>query len=657
MANPRTSKELPAAGAGDPDRVGVTDKEDTHRSEDRLDSWKEIANYLGRDKRTVQRWERTESLPIHRHEHEKKSTVYAYTSELDEWRKTRQPKDDPEADAAFEPDPEDENGADEIGEQEIPPVPEPRAPLTPTRSGSPREWFRAIAPRLILFGSVALLVFTASYFGYKYFSGKISRLDKVRLVVLPFSNLSGDAKQDYVSAGLTEEITTQLGRLDPQHLSVIAPTSAKLVSHEAVTQIGEQLRVKYVLEGSVQSVASQIRIEVRLIETSGASYAWTQSFTRQLSDLLQVESDVADAVGRQILAALPAPPPSKARDTSPSIGPAPTSGIVGPQEIAKSRDDYLRGLFTWGSRGDFRANSDLRGSIDFYQQAIQEDPSYAQAYAGLAAATAILGQVPNDGLAPRDAKPKAREAAKRALQLDPRLGDAHAVLGNVAMSYDWDLAAAEKELQRAIELNPNDSTSHEWYAHLLIVEGRNGEALAEARRSLDLSPVSPLFHTVLAETYYYGRNYDAAIERAQQVVNLHPDYLLAQFWLGSAYREKKMYAQAVQTFDRARKLSGDNPAMVMAYGHAQAIAGNAAEARAALHTLEQLRATRFVPSLYPAGIYLGMGDSSKALDLLDRAYEERIDRLVFLGVDPMADPLRSNPRFRDLLHRIGLPAT
>ncbi len=225
------------------------------------------------------------------------------------------------------------------------------------------------------------------------------------------------------------------------------------------------------------------------------------------------------------------------------------------------------------------------------------------------------------------------------------------------MSYDWDLAAAEKELQRAIELNPNDSTSHEWYAHLLIVEGRNGEALAEARRSLDLSPVSPLFHTVLAETYYYGRNYDAAIERAQQVVNLHPDYLLAQFWLGSAYREKKMYAQAVQTFDRARKLSGDNPAMVMAYGHAQAIAGNAAEARAALHTLEQLRATRFVPSLYPAGIYLGMGDSSKALDLLDRAYEERIDRLVFLGVDPMADPLRSNPRFRDLLHRIGLPAT
>lgn len=466
------------------------------------------------------------------------------------------------------------------------------------------------------------------------------------MVVLPFKNLSADAKQDYISAGLTEEITTQLGRLDPQDLSVIAPTSAKVVSHEAITEIGHQLQVKYVLEGSVQSVASQIRIDVRLIKTSDASYAWTQSFTRDLSDFLNVESDVADTVGRQILATLPAP----AKETAAGLHTVPTevATTVSPT-IAKSRDDYLRGRFIWSSRGD------LPGSIKLFKVAIQEDPSYAEAYAGLAAATAILGQVPNDGLAPRDAKPQAREAAQRALKLDPRLADAHAVLGNVALSYDWDLATAEKELQQAIALNPNDPTAHQWYGHLLIVEGRNSEALSEDLHSLDLDPANPLFPTSLAESYYFGRNYDAAIEQAQRALKLHPDYPLAQFWLGSAYREKRMYPQALQTFERARQVTGDIPAMIMAYGHAQAVSGNAQEARNALHKLEQLRATRYVPDLYPAAIHVGLGEKDEAFRLLDSAYQQRVDRLVYLKFDPMADPLRSDPRFAQLLKNIGLP--
>src|SRR5256885_529838 len=495
------TSDTPAGGAtSGPKGTTLPDK--------KLDSWGEIASYLGREVRTVQRWERTEGLPVHRHEHKKKSTVYAYAVELDAWIKQRQPKDDPEADDAFVPEPDSADipsGADSgdatltvstsdvIDERE-------RVPQPGTESKLPKP---PIGKRSILLQAAAVILCLAGlgYGVYRWLGPAAVSNEKVRLVVLPFNNLSGDTKQDYVSAGLTDAITTQLGRLDPQRLSVIAPTSAKLVSHEAITQIGQQLHVKYVLEGSVQSVASQIRIDVRLIETSDSSYAWTQSFTRELSDFLRVESDVADTVGRQMLAALPAPPPSKARGPSPSIGPAPSSGIVhaSSPEFAKSRDDYLRGLFTWGSRGDWRGNVDLIGRIEFYQKAIQEDPSYAEAYAGLAAATAILGQVPNDGLAPRDAKPKAREAAQHALQLDPRLAEAHAVLGNVAMSYDWDLATAEKELQQSIALNPNDPGAHEWYAHLLIVEGRNAEALAEARRALDLSPVSPLFHTVLAE--------------------------------------------------------------------------------------------------------------------------------------------------------------
>ena len=350
-----------------------------------------------------------------------------------------------------------------------------------------------------------------------------------------------------------------------------------------------------------------------------------------------MESDVSAAIARQILATLPLPP-------SPQPAPSQGSGTVhaATPEIAKSRDAYRRGKFAWGGRGD------LRGSIIFFEQAIHDDPSYAEAYVGLAASTAILGQVPNDGIPPRQAKSKAREAAQRALQLNPHLAEAHAVLGNVA-TMDWDLATAEKELRRAIELNPNDPTPHEWYCHLLLVEGHNSEALAEIHKALDLDPVSPLMHDVVAETYYFSRSYDAAIEEAQQILKLHPGDLYALFWLGSAYREKKMYPQAIETFH----LAGDNAAMIMAYGHTQAMAGNAQEARAALQKLQQLAVNRFVPSLYPAAIHVGLGEMDEAFRLLELAHEERIDRLVYLNVDPMADPLRTDPRFAQLMAKIG----
>src|SRR5258708_28546166 len=195
------------------------------------------------------------------------------------------------------------------------------------------------------------------------------------------------------------------------------------------------------------------------------------------------------------------------------------------------------------------------------------------------------------------------------------------------MGYDRDIDTAEKELRRAIELDPNNPTPHEWYCHLLIVQGHNSEALAEAHHALDLDPVNPLFHDVVAETYYFGRSYDAAIDEARQVVKLHPGDLSAQFWLGSAYREKKMYPQAIETFQQARQLSGDNPAMLMAYGHTQALAGNVSEARAALRKLEQLAGTRFLPNLYPAALHVGMGHHDDAFRLLDLGFQEHSARV------------------------------
>src|SRR5260370_1444529 len=301
--------------------------------EKKLVSWKEIAAHLGREVRTVQRWATTEGLPVHRHEHTKKSTVYAYPIELHEWVRNRRPVHDPEADSAFARDQE-------------------------------------------------------------------------------------------------------LGELDPSHLGVIAATSSRIVAKQDIPDIGRTLNVKYVLEGSVHRAGNQVRIDVQLIQVSDETHLWADSFTRELSDVLQVESDVSAAIARQILATLPLPP-----QPEPLLRPGTVHAAT--PEIAASRHAYHQGKFAWGSRFD------LRSSIAFFQEAIRLDPSYAEAYAGLAGATAILGQAPNDVMQPGEAKPKAREAAQKALQLTPTLAEAHAVLCNLAMS-DSDFATAEKELLLAI---------------------------------------------------------------------------------------------------------------------------------------------------------------------------------------------------------------
>ncbi len=600
----------------------------------KLVSWKEIATHLGREVRTVQRWETTEGLPIHRHEHQKKSTVYAYAGELDDWFKKRQPVDDPEADAAFVPDPDTLEANSTTGNGD------PVAPIPVTVPVEPPP--PPIGKRIAVAAAAVAILCLLSYGVYRGFHGGAATQDKIRLVVLPFVNISGDSKQDYLSAGLTDVITTQLGRLDPEHLRVIAPTSAKVMSGKSIAEIRQKLDVQYILEGSVQPVANQIRIDIRLIQASDEAQAGSDSFTRELSDFLLVESDVAEAVARKMLATLPVASQSAASQA------IPPPGSVTSEAASKSSEAFLKGEILWTSRGD------LKKSINFFEEAIHENPYNALAYAGLARATAIIGQVPNDGMPPQGAKPKARAAAQRALQLDPRLAEAHAVLGNVAMSYDWDFSTAEKELKTALDLNPNYSTAHEWYAHLLLVEGRYDEALAESHHLLEIDPDTLLFKAVRAEILYYARRYDEAVAEASSVLRLHPDFVLASYWLGCAYREKKMYPEAIATFERARKMTGDWPFIVMASGHAQALAGNTVEATNALNKLTQMKQARLIPDIYPAAIYVGLGDKDQAFHFLAAAYQERVDRLVYLKVEPMADPLRSDPRFAQLLAKIGL---
>jgi TolB-like protein/tetratricopeptide (TPR) repeat protein len=610
---------------------------DPPSDEPRLESWGEIAAYLRREIRTVQRWERYQGLPVRRLLIGKLGSVYAYRSELDKWYRERQPpaeSDEPEAEkttngeiaaqATVSSAEEKRKSNGDASAAEVPPPP-------------PRITRSHITIALVALTVLAVAVPSVYFVRGGHFPIR-STNGKIRLVVLPFANLSGDPQQDYFSAGLTDEMITQLGRLDPERLGVIAATASKLIAGKSIADIGRTFDVQYVLQGSARRAGNHVRIDVQLVQVSDQTHLWANSYTGDLGDILNVQDEVAAAVAGQIRVALPvgAPGVNGAKGTPRAINP-------------EAYDAYLRARFYWTDRAD------LHKSIDAYLQAINKDPNYALAYAGLASAYALLGQVPYDDMLPADAKPKARQAAERALQLDPQVGEAHSVLANVSFSYDWDFDAAEREFQRALTPGQNDPTAHQWFSHYCIVRNRLQQALEENSRTLGLDPVSPLFNTSRAEILYNARQYEAAITQANRTIEQYPTYPLAYIWLGSAYREKKMYKEALEAFSRGLQLSGGQPAIAALYGHALGLSGDTAGARKVLSDLQHLAQKRYVSAIYFACVYTGLGDKKMALDWLDKAYKERNDRLVYLNVDPMADSLRSEPRFRDLMQRLHLP--
>lgn len=618
--------------------LGERQKPSPPTDEPRLESWGEIAAYLRREIRTVQRWEKYQGLPVRRLQIGKLGSVYAYRSELDKWYRERQPQAE-----------NGEEDGEKAGDGDIAAHVAASAEADVSESGGqasssepppsrPRVTRLHIAITLLSLLFLAAVTPAVYLLRRAHFTARSASPGKIRLVVLPFTNLSGDPQQDYFSAGLTDEMTTQLGRLDPERLGVIAATASRLFVGKPIAEIGRTLNVQYALEGSVRRGGNHVRIDVQLIQVSDQTHLWADSYTGDLGDILRVQDEVTAAVAAQIRVALPvgALGVNGAKGTARTINP-------------EAYDEYLRGRFYWTNRGD------LYKSIDAYEKAIHKDPSYALAYAGLASGYALLGQVPYDDMRPGDAKPKARQAAERALQLDPQLAEAHSVLANVSYSYDWDFDAAEREFQRALALGQNDPTAHLWFSHYCIVRNRLEQALEENSRTLALDPVSPLFNTERAEIYYNGRQYDSAIAQSRRTIDQYPTYPLAYIWLGSAYREKKMYKEALEQFSQGVKFSGNRPAMLALYGHALALSGDAAGAREVLADLQHLAQSRYVSSLYFAGVYTGLGEKSTALDWLDKAYEERNDRLVYLNVDPMADPLRSEPRFRDLMKKLNLP--
>jgi TolB-like protein/DNA-binding winged helix-turn-helix (wHTH) protein/Tfp pilus assembly protein PilF len=515
-------------------------------------------------------------------------------------------------------------------------VPDLRSAVTPVAAESRWRW-------PLLLGMFILLVVIAGLALGIYSQRSRSRVrpaapgGRAMLAVLPFENLTGDASQDFFSDGLTEEMIAQLGDLDPQHLGVIARTSVMQYKHttKALDQIGHELGVQYALEGSVRSDSGKLRISAQLIELNGQTHLWTRQYDREPGNVLALQSEIAQETANEIRFKIG----DHERINSgqpPLLSPAASEAYV----------LYLKGLYF----SNKRTTQGLQQSLQYFQKAVDKDPTYAQAYAGLAQSYALIAGY--GGSPPTEAMPKARAAARRALELDERLPEAHSALAVIAQNYDWDWATAEKEYRRAIQLNPNYATAHHWYAECLALQGRFNEAFPEIESARKLDPLSLIVAADYGAILYFSRQYDRAIEQFRAVLEMEPNFPRAHM-LVWAYVQKGQFADALADIEASR--IGNNPAWSWAMvAYVEGRSGDRARAKLAFEPLQRMEVRHRLDSLSLAIAYIGMGDNDKALASLEKAYLEHSSSLSALKVDPTYDPLRSDPRFQELLRRLRL---
>src|SRR5215470_6113420 len=496
-----------------------------------------------------------------------------------------------------------------------------------------RRWAVAVAAAAMIIVGVAVYVQWS-----RWRAPARASSGRVMLAVLPFENLTGDASQDYFSDGLTEEMIGQLGRLDPQRLGVIARTSVMHYKHvpQSLQQIGRELGVQYVLEGSVRRDADKARISAQLIQLKDQTHLWSREYDRELGSLLTLQREIAREAADEIQITFGTP-----KHTAVAV---PTG--ASPALDSQAHDLYLKGLYFWNKR----TVEGFQQAIHYFKNAIDIDPNYAQAYTGLANSYSLLtgyAEAPGERY-----MTKARTAALRALELEPSLAEAHTALALVVQNYDYDWETSEKEFRRAIELNPNYSTAHHWYAEHLMWMGRFDEAFQESEKARQLDPLSLIIAVDYADILYNARQYDRAIAQLRAVHEMDPNFPRVGILIGS-YIEKGMFpeALAVVKSPSARENLRWYWAL-QAYVHGRA--GQREEARGALRKLEDLsRREKIQPTVFVRA-YLGVGDNERALSCLEKAYAERYSEATTLKVDPMYDSLRGDPRFQELLRRVGL---
>jgi len=477
--------------------------------------------------------------------------------------------------------------------------------------------------------------------GYRFIAPVVSPAEssslviKKMLAVLPFENLGGDPEQEYFADGLTEEIISHLGQLDPRRLGVIARTSAIQYKNtrKSITEIAADLKVSYILEGSVRCEGNSARITAQLIEVLDQTHLWSASYDRDLRDLLTVQADVARQVGRALSLEL------LAHD-------APKSPVFAPA----AHEAYLRGRFYFGQRTE----EGLKKAISSFETALSMEPNCARSYSGIADCCCLLSWF--GALAPRIAGGKAAAAATRAIEIDASLSEAHASLALVRFWYDWNWEAAEEEFLRAIELNPSYTSAYQWYAAYLNTQGRFAEAQAAQKSARELDPFSLILNMNVADPLFFSRQYDLAVQQLTTLLEHEPRFFPALFQLGRVYVQMGMHAEAIAAFEQALQFSRQQEVLPL-LAHAYALAGRTREARVILEEMTNDKTGRYVASPMVARVYLGLGEYETALDWLERGIEERSYWMVFLKNDPVYDPIRSHPRFGGLLKLVGLASS
>jgi TolB-like protein/Tfp pilus assembly protein PilF len=462
----------------------------------------------------------------------------------------------------------------------------------------------------------------------------------VRLAVLPFVNLTGHQDQEYLCDGLTDEMITVLGGVSPGRLAVIARTSSMTLknSNRTAADIGRSLKVNYLLECSVREATNRLRINAQLIRTSDEVQVWAQEYDREMRDALNVQGEVAMAIADQI----------QGRQ---SPGKETRLASVHPVD-PEVHELYLKGRYYWNKR----TPETLKKSIDYFQKAAMKDPSYAPAYAGLADSYAMLGSGFYSVLPPKEAYPKAEAAAMKALELDPNQAEPHTALAWSKTVFDWDWQGAEREFKRAIELNPDDANAHHWYGYYLLVMGRPTEAIAEYRTAESLDPLSLIISSDLGQEGLAGAGlYDEEMEQCRKTLDMDPNFAEAHICMMNTYEQRGLHQEAIKEIQEAIRLSRDNLAYIAALGGVYAAAGRRVEAAQILNELKTRSKHEYVPSGVFFNLCAALGEKDQALAWLEKAYEEHDSAMLQLrGMSP-SDPLRSDPRFQDLLRRMNFP--
>lgn len=609
-----------------------------------LVSWKEIASYLERAERTVKRWERERGLPVHRVPGGERSGVFAYSDELTAWLKGKSSElENEDPDSAV---PASGNVVEEVGYGN--PVPLP--PLQAAAPGSVRRrssittaaaWILplCLAAGLIIYLSGSRTGLHTPVIGNQVQSNLGSReFPPDSVAVLPFANVGKADGSDYLSQGITESLISNLARI-PQ-LKVRSRDSVfRLKGNDLDTQkAGSELGVSLVVSGRVTVQANNIEVSTEITNVRDNTAIWGKQYTGSVSDLVELQQQISGDIAKELRS---------------SLNPVDTQRVA--SQGTQNTDAYklyLKGRYAWYQRNF----PNLQTSISYFDQAIIKDPAYALAYSGLADAYSVL---PNFGGDPDEDFPKSVAAAQKALELDPTLAHPHAVLGAYMMEYKWDFAAGEAEFRKAFALDPNDATAHQWFAERIGQLGRHQEALSEIKRAHDLDPLSPVIVRVMAGTYSDAGQFDQAIGICSRMVRESPTLAMPHNCLYQAYWGKQMYTETIEEMITEARLDGTpekvkfSDAMELGL-HSSGWKGALADAA---KVLEAQRSRGYISAYEIGKLYAGIGDKDRAFFWLNIALRERDRLLLGLNVTPFFESLRTDPRFTELLRKIGLPTS